>query len=286
MAGITYNGSLRKFFNHNSTGRHPRRAESIMAHSTTSSTRSEPAGIEGPATPSTRTRKTSQQDRNSTQSGKADGKAPGKPASKAPRRQAAPVRNGTKARQVAESIEIMAPAGSWESLTAGLKAGAGAVYFGVGKLNMRAGTRNNFTVEDLPEIAAACREYGASAYLTLNTVMYDEDMDAMRATVDAAAEAGITALIVSDPTVMQYAREAGMNVHVSTQCNITNTGMVRFYSQWADVMVMARELNLPQVAEISRRIREENITGRRASRCASRCSCTARSAWPYPECAI
>ena len=181
--------------------------------------------------------------------------------SKPKRRQAAPVRNGTKARQMAESVEIMAPVGSRESLTAALKAGAGAVYFGVGKLNMRAGTRNNFTVEDLPEIAAACREYGANAYLTLNTVMYDEDMDAMRATVDAAAEAGITALIVSDPTVMQYAREAGMNVHVSTQCNITNTGMVRFYSRWADVMVMARELNLPQVARITRRIREENITG-------------------------
>ena len=232
-----------------------------MAHPTNPSTRSNPqtpstrsdsASQEHPASPSSRTETTARQ----------AGKAPGKQtASKAPRRQAAPVRNGTKARKVAESIEIMAPAGSRESLTAGLKAGAGAVYFGVGKLNMRAGTRNNFTVEDLPEIGAACRDYGANSYLTLNTVMYDEDMDAMRATVDAAAKAGITALIVSDPIVMQYAREAGMNVHVSTQCNITNTGMVRFYSQWADVMVMARELNLPQVAEISRRIREENITG-------------------------
>ncbi len=172
-----------------------------------------------------------------------------------------PLKEKTATRRMAEEVEIMAPAGSWESLTAGLKAGAGAVYFGVGALNMRAGTRNNFTPEDLPEITDACREYGARSYLTLNTVMFDEDMEAMRATVDAAARAGISALIVSDPAVMAYARDAGMHVHISTQCNITNTESVRYYSRWADVMVMARELNLPQVARITRRIREENITG-------------------------
>lgn len=158
-------------------------------------------------------------------------------------------------------IEIMAPAGSWESLTAGLKAGADAVYFGIDKLNMRSGTRNNFTVDDLPAITSYCREYGAKSCLTLNTVLFDEDLEQMRSLVDAASAAGVTALIVSDPAVMQHARETGMNVHISTQCNITNAGTVRFYAQWADVMVLARELNLDQVAAITREIRDQNITG-------------------------
>ena len=160
-----------------------------------------------------------------------------------------------------QHIEIMAPAGSLESLTAGLKAGAGSVYFGVGKLNMRAGTRNNFTPEDLPDISAACREYDARSYLTLNTVLFDDDLAQMRAVTDAAKQAGISALIVSDPAVMQHARESGMDVHISTQCNITNIGTVRFYSQWADVMVLARELSLDQVEAISREIGKQNITG-------------------------
>jgi len=160
-----------------------------------------------------------------------------------------------------ENIEIMAPAGSWESLTAGLKAGADAIYFGIDKLNMRSGTRNNFTVEDLPKITAACREYGAKSCLALNTVLYDEDLDQMRSLVDAASDTGVTALIVSDPAVMQHARETGMNVHISTQCNITNVETVRFYARWADVMVLARELSLDQVATITREIREHNITG-------------------------
>jgi len=160
-----------------------------------------------------------------------------------------------------ENIEIMAPAGSWESLTAGLKAGADAVYFGIDKLNMRSGTRNNFTVADLPKITASCREYDAKSYLTLNTVLFDEDLDQMRSLVDAASDAGVTALIVSDPAVMQHAREAGMNVHISTQCNITNAETVRFYARWADVMVLARELSLDQVAAITREIRDQNITG-------------------------
>lgn len=160
-----------------------------------------------------------------------------------------------------ESVEIMAPAGSWESLTAGLKAGADAVYFGIDKLNMRAGTSNNFKVDDLPAITTACRKYGAQSYLTLNTVLFDQELDQMRSLVDAAANAGISALIVSDPSVMSYARQAGMNAHISTQCNITNVEAVRFYAQWADVMVLAREIRLEQVADITREIHRQNITG-------------------------
>lgn len=155
----------------------------------------------------------------------------------------------------------MAPAGSRESLTAGLKAGAGSVYFGVDRLNMRARSRTNFAVGDLQEIAGRCRDYGARSCLTLNTVLYDEDLDTMRRLTDEAREAGISALIVSDPAVLNYARQAGMDVHISTQCNISNIEAVRFYAHWADVMVLARELSLEQVAAIAHSISEDNITG-------------------------
>ena len=160
-----------------------------------------------------------------------------------------------------DKIEIMAPAGSWESLSAGLKAGAGSVYFGVDRLNMRARSRTNFAVGDIKEITGRCRDYGARSYLTLNTALYDEDMDTMRRLADEAKNAGISALIVSDPAVLQYATQAGLNVHISTQCNISNIEAVRFYAQWADVMVLARELSLGQVSAITRKISDENITG-------------------------
>ncbi|MDG5767131.1 U32 family peptidase [Balneolales bacterium ANBcel1] len=157
--------------------------------------------------------------------------------------------------------EIMAPVGSPESLAAALKAGADAVYFGLGRLNMRSRSRNNYTPDDLPDITARCREYGTKTYLALNTVLYDEDLDTMRSMVDAAARSGVSAVISSDPAVMNYVRSAGLPVHISTQCNITNIETVAFYSQWADVMVLARELNLDQVAEIHRQIQERDIRG-------------------------
>ncbi len=160
-----------------------------------------------------------------------------------------------------DSIEIMAPAGSYDSLMAAIQAGADAVYFGAGKLNMRARSSQNFTPEDLENIASICRENGVKSYLTLNTIVYDEEMDQIRVMADTAKKAGISAIIASDISVMEYAREIGMPVHVSTQCNITNLQAVRFYSRYAEVMVLARELRLEQVAAISRGIREQSLTG-------------------------
>ncbi len=158
-------------------------------------------------------------------------------------------------------IEIMAPAGSWESLSAALKAGADSVYFGIENLNMRSRSSNNFTTDDLREIARLCSEAGVKSYLTINTVIYDNDLALMREIVDTARESGISAIIAADVAVMAYARSVGVEVHLSTQLNIANTEALRFYAQFADVTVLARELNLEQVAEIHRRIKEENITG-------------------------
>ncbi len=160
-----------------------------------------------------------------------------------------------------EPVEILAPAGSYESLSAALNAGCDAVYFGVGELNMRARSRNNFTISDLPNIVAQCKARNVKTSLTLNTVLFDADLALMRTVVDRAVDAGVSAVIVSDPAVMQYAARVGMRVHMSTQSNITNIEAVRFYAQWADVMVLARELTLDQVSEIARVIREEKITG-------------------------
>ena len=159
------------------------------------------------------------------------------------------------------SIEIMAPAGSWEALQAGLQAGAHSIYFGVGKLNMRSRSANNFTAADLDQIVGRCRERNAKSYLTLNTIIYDEEMEEMQHTVQRAKEAGITAIIASDLSVIEYCHSQGVEVHISTQCNITNLSAVRFFSRYADVMVTARELNLKQVASIVEGIRRENITG-------------------------
>lgn len=156
---------------------------------------------------------------------------------------------------------ILAPVGTEESLTAALQAGADAVYLGVGKLNMRSGTRKNFTPDELPRIASRCHENGVELYLTLNTILFDGDMAEMAGLVELAAKSGVDAVIASDPFVMESARSAGLRVHISTQCNITNSEAVRFYSRWADVMVLARELTLEQVKEIHRRIHEERICG-------------------------
>ncbi len=160
-----------------------------------------------------------------------------------------------------KDIEIMSPAGSYESLMAAVQGGADAVYFGVGKLNMRSRSSKTFSLEDLDKIANICQSHGIKSYLTLNTIVYDHEMDEMRRTVDKAREAGITALIASDVAVMQYAREQGVRVHISTQCNITNLEAVRFYSSFGDVMVLARELTLEQVHFISQQIEKEDIRG-------------------------
>jgi putative protease len=158
-------------------------------------------------------------------------------------------------------IEIMAPAGSYESLMAAIQGGADAVYFGVEQLNMRAASSNNFTIDDLRNIASICREKGLRSYLTLNVVVYDREIEQMKLIVDAAVESGISAVIASDLSVIKYAFAAGMEIHLSTQLNITNTAALEFYSQWADVAVLARELNLDQVRHISENIREQNIRG-------------------------
>ena len=158
-------------------------------------------------------------------------------------------------------FEIMAPVGSRESLMAAIQAGAGSVYFGVGQLNMRAHSANTFTVEDLRFVASECDRHGIKTYLTVNTVIYGEDMDTMHTIVDAACEAGVTAVIACDVAVMNYCRKKGMEVHLSTQLNISNIEALRFYAQFADVVVLARELCLDQVANIYRQIQEQDIRG-------------------------
>ena len=158
-------------------------------------------------------------------------------------------------------IEIMAPAGSYESLMAAIKGGANSVYFGIEQLNMRAKSSNNFTIEDLRKIAEICDENGLKSYITLNTILYDHDMNLMRSVVDAAKESGISAIIAADHSVMNYARKIGFPIHISTQANISNIETVEFYAAYADVMVMARELSLMQVADITREIKKREITG-------------------------
>ena len=158
-------------------------------------------------------------------------------------------------------FEIMAPVGSRESLAAALKAGANSVYFGIGKLNMRSHSANAFTIEDLKEIAAICHEHGVQSYLTVNTIIYGEDIPTMREIIDAAKEAQISAVIASDVAVMTYCREVGQEVHLSTQLNISNIEALKFYAQFADVVVLARELNMWQVRDIYQQIVEQNIRG-------------------------
>lgn len=155
----------------------------------------------------------------------------------------------------------MAPVGSWDSLRSAINAGADAVYFGIQGLNMRSKGAVNFTEADLPVITAECRAKGVKTYLTVNTIMYDSDMDKMHAIVDAAKLTGVTAIIASDISTILYARRQGVEVHISTQTNISNTEAVRFYAQWADTVVLSRELNLDQVSAIHQAIERDNITG-------------------------
>lgn len=159
------------------------------------------------------------------------------------------------------NIEIMAPAGSWESLRAAIKSGANSVYFGVEKLNMRARAANNFTLEELPKIVEVCNEANVKSYLTLNIVLYDNELNDMKELCDKALEAGVSAVIASDIAAIEYANSIGLEVHISTQANVSNIGAVKFYSRYADVVVLARELTLEQIKEIIEKIKEENITG-------------------------
>ena len=160
-----------------------------------------------------------------------------------------------------QEFEIMAPVGSHESLAAAIQAGADSIYFGIEKLNMRAHSASTFTIDDLREIAATCAEHGMKSYLTVNTIIYQEDLKLMRQIIDAAKEARISAVIASDVAVMTYCRKVGQEVHLSTQLNISNVEALRFYAQFADVVVLARELRMEQVAEIYRHIEEEHICG-------------------------
>ena len=159
------------------------------------------------------------------------------------------------------SYEIMAPVGSPDSLAAALRAGADSIYFGIERLNMRAHSASTFTIDDLRRIAEECRRCGVKSYLTVNTIIYDNDLPLMREILDAARAARISAIIASDIAVMQYCRQIGLEVHLSTQLNISNIEALRFYAQFADVVVLARELNLEQVADIYRQIEEQHICG-------------------------
>lgn len=163
--------------------------------------------------------------------------------------------------KVRKDYEIMAPAGSYESLIAAIQGGADSIYFGIEGLNMRSKSSNNFTIDDLHNIAKICRDNNLKSYLTVNTVIYNNDMTLMRRVVDAAKEAKLTAVIAADVAVLMYARSIGVEVHLSTQLNITNTESLKFYAQYADVVVLARELNLDQVAAIHKDIVEQQIKG-------------------------
>ncbi|MDM8160441.1 peptidase U32 family protein [Labilibaculum sp. K2S] len=158
-------------------------------------------------------------------------------------------------------IELMAPVGSYESLMAAIQGGANSIYFGIEQLNMRSRSSNNFTIEDLHNIASICKENNIKSYLTVNTVLFDHDIKVMHKIVDAAKEGGVTAIIAADVSAIMYARTIDVEVHISTQCNITNIEAVKFYAQFADVVVLARELNLNQVAAIYKQIVDEEIRG-------------------------
>lgn len=160
-----------------------------------------------------------------------------------------------------EEIELMSPVGSYESLTAAIQAGAGSVYFGTGHLNMRSRSSNNFTIEDIPEIVSISDKNEVKPYLAVNTVIYDGEIDLMKSTIDAAKEHGITAVIATDHAAIAYANSIGMEVHISTQVNVSNIESVKFYSRYADVIVTARELNIEQVSKITSEIEEQEILG-------------------------
>ncbi len=161
----------------------------------------------------------------------------------------------------AQKIEIMSPVGSYEALAAAIQSGAGSVYFGVGQMNMRSRSSANFSLDDLENICNICKEHNVRSYLTVNTIIYNQEIEEMQQLLEHAQKCGISAIIASDFAVIQYCQKIGLEIHISTQCNITNVEAVRFYAQFADVVVLARETELRQVAEISRKIKEENICG-------------------------
>lgn len=161
-----------------------------------------------------------------------------------------------------KDIEIMAPAGSWESLAAAINAGANSVYFGIERLNMRSKSSSNFTTDDLRKIVRICNDSRVKSYLTVNTIIYDNDMTLMREIIDTAKEVQVSAIIASDVAALMYANSVGVEVHLSTQLNITNVESLKFYAQFADVVVLARELNLKQVSEIYNAIVEQQIRGK------------------------
>jgi putative protease len=158
-------------------------------------------------------------------------------------------------------LEIMAPVGNWESLDAAIKGGANSIYFGISQLNMRSRSNINFTIKDLKKISKICNKNNVKKYLALNVVMYDSDINKMRKICDSAKEAGINALIISDIAAINYARSIGLNIHMSTQCNISNIESIKFYSQFANVIVLARELSLSQIKKITDQIKKEKIIG-------------------------
>ena len=158
-------------------------------------------------------------------------------------------------------VEIMSPVGSYESLSAAIAAGAGSVYFGVGAMNMRSRSAANFTLEDLANIVNICKEHQVKSYLTVNTIIYNDEIQQMHELLDAAKACGVTAIIASDMAVIQYAREKGIEIHLSTQCNVTNVEAVRYYAQFADVIVLGRECQLRQVADICQAIGSQQIKG-------------------------
>ncbi len=167
----------------------------------------------------------------------------------------------SKPDKIQGQVEVMAPVGSFESLTAAIQAKADSVYFGLEHLSMRSKSSLNFTIDDLKTITARCRDNGMNTYLTLNTVMFDEDIPLMKKLVDAARDNKVSAIIASDQSVIEYAHSQGMIIHLSTQINISNYSALKFYAPYADVVVLARELNLDQVAEIARQIGEDQLKG-------------------------
>lgn len=160
-----------------------------------------------------------------------------------------------------EKIEIMSPVGSYEALSAAIQSGAGSVYFGVGQMNMRSRSSANFSLEDLENICQICHQHGVRSYLTVNTIVYNHEIEEMHQLLEHAKKCGVSAIIASDFAVIQYCRQIGLEIHISTQCNITNVEAVRFYAQFADVVVLARETELRYVAEIAQKIKEEHICG-------------------------
>lgn len=159
------------------------------------------------------------------------------------------------------NIEIMSPAGSFDALVAAIQAGAGSVYFGAGRLNMRSRSSSNFSVEEIRQIVQICNDHKVKSYLTLNTIIYDDEFGEMEEMVNVAKDSCVSAIIASDLSVLEYAKSVGVEIHISTQCNITNLSAVKFYSRYADVMVLARELSISQIEAIARGIKEQNITG-------------------------